>query len=81
MHNDPAHNATWDLFWRAHPGPEGTFTPEVGAGTLRMLRALHALHVLPGADKLSSTRAPGIECVQGWRADAPGTLPHLSRAT
>lgn len=29
MHNDPAHNATWDLFWRAHPGPEGTFTPEV----------------------------------------------------
>ena len=29
MHNDPQHNATWGLFWSAHPGPEGTFTPEV----------------------------------------------------
>ena len=29
MHNDPAHNATWSLFWEAHPGPDGTFTPEV----------------------------------------------------
>lgn len=40
MHNDPQHNATWGLFWSAHPGPEGTFTPEVYTDAhLEMLQA------------------------------------------
>ena len=40
MHNDPSHNATWALFWSAHPGPDGVFTPEVYTDAhLAMLQA------------------------------------------
>ena len=29
MNNDPAHNATWGLYWATQPGPEDVFTLEV----------------------------------------------------
>ena len=32
MHNDPAFNQTWGVFWATQPGPEGVFTPEVRRG-------------------------------------------------
>ncbi len=56
MHNDPTHNATWDLFWRAHPGPDGTFTPEVGAGAPPAGPHAQARAALPLASMSSATR-------------------------
>lgn len=29
MHTDPAFNATFSLFWQAHPAADEAFTPEV----------------------------------------------------
>ena len=29
MHGDPAHNATWGLYWATQPGPDEVFTLEV----------------------------------------------------
>ncbi len=29
MHNDPTFNATWHLFWEAHPDRDGVFAPDV----------------------------------------------------
>jgi hypothetical protein len=29
MHNDPAFNASWHLFWEAHPDRDGVFAPDV----------------------------------------------------
>lgn len=29
MHNDPSHNATWDLFWSTQPAPDAVLAPEL----------------------------------------------------
>lgn len=49
MHNDPAHNETWDLFWSVHPGPDDVFTAELYTDEqLAMLQAPELESLLAG---------------------------------
>jgi len=81
MHNDPSHNATWDLFWSAHPGPDGTFTPEVGAGQPPQTAWGQAAATAAGhAARLQAQRMPHCMtahiALDGWVPAAP-TFPTL----